>query len=139
MGSVNPAEADILEHFADVSQDMIKGTDALPVIYSSRYNTSFFGLEKLHPFDSCKFQKVYRSLKNRSLIKKVWQPSRQVNQHRVLATCKALHVLPVTSRRVPRPAQSTTAQVLAGPCSLACRTRHAVMLLTCLYSSKTQA
>jgi hypothetical protein len=30
----------------------------LPVVYDPAYNIKFGGLEKLHPFDSCKFQKV---------------------------------------------------------------------------------
>lgn len=32
------------DHFYD-------GKGALPIIYSDNYNISFFGLEKLHPFD----------------------------------------------------------------------------------------
>ncbi|KAJ9524459.1 hypothetical protein QJQ45_019579 [Haematococcus lacustris] len=34
----------------------------LPLVYHKRYNISFFGIEKLHPFDSCKFQKVVAAL-----------------------------------------------------------------------------
>ncbi len=30
----------------------------LPVVYHPDYNITFGGLEKLHPFDSCKFKKV---------------------------------------------------------------------------------
>jgi len=30
----------------------------LPVVYHAEYNISFWGLEKLHPFDPCKFRKV---------------------------------------------------------------------------------
>lgn len=28
----------------------------IPLVYSTEYNISFVGLEKLHPFDSCKYQ-----------------------------------------------------------------------------------
>jgi histone deacetylase 11 len=34
----------------------------VPIIYTEQYNISFFGLEKLHPFDGAKYGKVYRYL-----------------------------------------------------------------------------
>jgi histone deacetylase 11 len=34
----------------------------LPILYNSKNNISVFGLEKLHPFDTCKYQKVAESL-----------------------------------------------------------------------------
>lgn len=40
----------------------------LPIIYSKHYNISFFGLEKLHPFDSKKYGKVYQFLAKRGLV-----------------------------------------------------------------------
>ena len=33
-----------------------------PIIYSSAYNIGFLGMEKIHPFDSGKWGKVYQSL-----------------------------------------------------------------------------
>lgn len=39
-----------------------------PVVYSSLYNISFFYLEKLHPFDPCKYAKVVKSLRSQGLI-----------------------------------------------------------------------
>jgi hypothetical protein len=42
-----------------------------PVVYSSAYNISFLLLEKLHPFDPCKYAKVLKSLKQEKLIDKV--------------------------------------------------------------------
>lgn len=33
-----------------------------PVVYSDAYNITFFGLEKLHPFDSCKYRRVLAAL-----------------------------------------------------------------------------
>lgn len=34
----------------------------LPLVYSERYNISFFGLEKLHPFDAAKYEKIVGKL-----------------------------------------------------------------------------
>lgn len=36
----------------------------LPLIYRSEYNIGLMGLEKLHPFDTAKYGKAYKSLKN---------------------------------------------------------------------------
>ena len=33
-----------------------------PVVYSSAYNIGFMGMEKIHPFDSAKWGKVYKNL-----------------------------------------------------------------------------
>lgn len=30
----------------------------VPIVYSPAFNVRFFGLEKLHPFDSCKYEKI---------------------------------------------------------------------------------
>lgn len=40
-----------------------------PVVYSPLYNVSFAGLEKLHPFDACKFKKIVHTLTRRGVIK----------------------------------------------------------------------
>ncbi|KAK2178475.1 hypothetical protein NP493_542g01037 [Ridgeia piscesae] len=40
-----------------------------PIIYSSQYNISFLGLEKLHPFDSCKWSRIYNFLKEAGMVK----------------------------------------------------------------------
>ncbi|XP_078678448.1 histone deacetylase 11-like [Branchiostoma floridae x Branchiostoma belcheri] len=40
-----------------------------PIVYSSDYNIGFMGLEKLHPFDSGKWGKVFRYLKESGLLK----------------------------------------------------------------------
>lgn len=34
----------------------------VPLIYSSRYNITAFGLERLHPFDGCKFKHIHKEL-----------------------------------------------------------------------------
>lgn len=44
--------------YGDVSTSFWLSLDQLPIAYSDAYNIRFFGIEKLHPFDSCKFQKV---------------------------------------------------------------------------------
>ena len=36
-----------------------------PIVYSPHYNISFLGFEKLHPFDSGKWGKVYNFLKGK--------------------------------------------------------------------------
>lgn len=35
----------------------------VPIVYSPQYNISFMGMEKLHPFDSRKFGKIYEHLR----------------------------------------------------------------------------
>ena len=40
----------------------------LPVLYNDSYNIKFWGLEKLHPFDSCKFQRVLAILEEGGVL-----------------------------------------------------------------------
>jgi hypothetical protein len=44
------------------------GHQQLPIVYHPKYNITLFGIEKLHPFDSCKFEKVVRGLQQRGII-----------------------------------------------------------------------
>lgn len=39
-----------------------------PIVYHERYNLSFFGLEKLQPLDSRKYERVYMDLLQRGII-----------------------------------------------------------------------
>eukprot|EP00347_Sterkiella_histriomuscorum_P021768 403332831 len=39
-----------------------------PIVYSPKYNITAFGLEKIHPFDSCKYQRVFESLRKKKVI-----------------------------------------------------------------------
>ena len=39
----------------------------MPIVYSPRYNIHFWGLEKLHPFDSCKYQNIVQHLRKRGI------------------------------------------------------------------------
>jgi len=57
----------------------------VPVLYSEHYNITAFGLEKLHPFDSVKYGRVYNALCDGGLLSKerVMTPS-SVPSHRDL-------------------------------------------------------
>nr|QSX72312.1 histone deacetylase 11 [Halisarca dujardinii]QSX72316.1 histone deacetylase 11 isoform 2 [Halisarca dujardinii] len=39
-----------------------------PIVYSQDYNISFAGLEKIHPFDSAKWGKIFKQLKEEKMI-----------------------------------------------------------------------
>lgn len=49
-----------------------------PIVYSPDYNISFAGLEKLHPFDTHKYGRVFKSLKAQNILSKdtVYEPPR---------------------------------------------------------------
>lgn len=38
--------------------------EQLPIIYSTHYDIHFMGMEKLHPFDSAKWEKIFRMLES---------------------------------------------------------------------------
>ena len=57
--------------YADVIKDATQLHRCSPVVYSALYNISFFGLEKLHPFDAAKFAKVAAALKKQKLLPEV--------------------------------------------------------------------
>lgn len=42
--------------------------DQLPIVYNDAYNISFYGLEKVHPFDAGKWGKVFAALKRAGLL-----------------------------------------------------------------------
>ena len=65
----------LAEYYSDVAADVGQLSDdtRAPVVYSPQYNISFFGLERLHPFDPCKFGKIVSNLKHQKLITKVGQ------------------------------------------------------------------
>lgn len=50
-------------HVAERSPDQ-----PMPILYHPQYNITFFGIEKLHPFDSTKYGRVYDALIERGLI-----------------------------------------------------------------------
>ena len=43
--------------------------DKWPIIYSGDYNISFLGLERIHPFDSGKWGRVFQLLVKKGLLK----------------------------------------------------------------------
>lgn len=67
------AEAGFLPSLFDKRLKVCPGLDQqgnvpverLPIVYHQSYNISLFGLEKIHPFDSTKYGKVYNALCNR--------------------------------------------------------------------------
>eukprot|EP00879_Flechtneria_rotunda_P007198 GHRR01007553.1.p1 GENE.GHRR01007553.1~~GHRR01007553.1.p1 ORF type:complete len:311 (+),score=89.80 GHRR01007553.1:220-1152(+) len=59
------------QHYKDVGS--WKSRDQLPVVYHPDYNITLLGLEKLHPFDSCKFQKVAAGLQEHQVISSLKQ------------------------------------------------------------------
>mmetsp|Transcript_38196 Transcript_38196/g.85123 ORF Transcript_38196/g.85123 Transcript_38196/m.85123 type:complete len:433 (-) Transcript_38196:357-1655(-) len=59
--SISTSYQDVVATWPDMAKH-------IPLVYSPQYNVSFFGVEKLHPFDSCKFSKVIRSLCDQGLI-----------------------------------------------------------------------
>ncbi|GIL45353.1 hypothetical protein Vafri_2603 [Volvox africanus] len=54
--------------YSDVCGGTWPGSIQLPVVYHPSYNISFFGIEKLHPFDSCKYGKVVSALKKQGVL-----------------------------------------------------------------------
>ncbi|CAI8052390.1 Histone deacetylase 11, partial [Geodia barretti] len=40
-----------------------------PIVYSSQYNIGFMGLQRLHPFDSAKWGKIFDHLQEAGMIK----------------------------------------------------------------------
>jgi histone deacetylase 11 len=66
------ARPDLLEALAGASRPSLGWIAAgqLPVVYHDQYNISFFGLEKLHPFDSCKYRKVVNALASAGALTK---------------------------------------------------------------------
>ncbi|EFJ48813.1 hypothetical protein VOLCADRAFT_59975 [Volvox carteri f. nagariensis] len=55
--------------YADLCSGPWPGPCQLPVVYHPSYNISFFGVEKLHPFDSCKYGKVMSALKKQHVLR----------------------------------------------------------------------
>lgn len=40
------------------NKDVGRFNKSLPIVYSSKYNVKFFGLEKFHPFDASKWGNI---------------------------------------------------------------------------------
>jgi histone deacetylase 11 len=51
----------------NIHQDNLM-SQVLPIVYNQRYNVTFCGLEKIHPFDSQKYGRVYQALIQKGVI-----------------------------------------------------------------------
>lgn len=60
--------AAIQDAYSDLFTAGWPAADKLPVVYSPAYNLSFWGLEKLHPFDSQKFRRVVALLEDGGVL-----------------------------------------------------------------------
>ncbi len=47
-------------------RDMVK--NKFPIVYSPGYNITACGLERMHPFDSTKYQRVYNALVKKKIL-----------------------------------------------------------------------
>jgi histone deacetylase 11 len=58
----------------------------LPIVYSDDYNIRFFGLQKLHPFDTEKYQKIVRHLKKTLAItnKQLYKQNNEISVKELL-------------------------------------------------------
>ena len=57
------------------------------IVYSRHYNIGFFGLEKLHPFDSRKYGRAWRCLRGHfgAVLRRIWvRPPRPVRREELL-------------------------------------------------------
>ncbi|GAX83362.1 hypothetical protein CEUSTIGMA_g10787.t1 [Chlamydomonas eustigma] len=59
----------ICNEYKDVLDSWPDSKHQLPLVYSPKYNITFFGIEKLHPFDSAKFGKIVQALQTQCSIK----------------------------------------------------------------------
>lgn len=72
------------------------------IVYSGRYNIGFFGLERLHPFDSRKYGRAWRLLRQRfgSQLDRFWvQPSGPVTRDELLMVHKPEYLQQLRSAR----------------------------------------
>lgn len=67
LGGVSWLMADEHDEAFASSPAAVPRTGLVPLIYSKNYNISAFGLENLHPFDSRKYDKIYRNIKKSGL------------------------------------------------------------------------
>eukprot|EP01100_Stratorugosa_tubuloviscum_P013738 TRINITY_DN704_c0_g1_i2.p1 TRINITY_DN704_c0_g1~~TRINITY_DN704_c0_g1_i2.p1 ORF type:complete len:304 (-),score=97.49 TRINITY_DN704_c0_g1_i2:407-1318(-) len=58
------------EYTSELLSEIVFSNDTIPIVYSDRYNITAYGCEKLHPFDSQKYRRVFRQLESKGLIDK---------------------------------------------------------------------
>ena len=61
-----------------IVQSKIDRSNKIPIIFHPSYDISFYGIEKLHPFDSKKHGKVFKYLNKKLNIKllRCFQPEK---------------------------------------------------------------
>jgi hypothetical protein len=71
MNAPGPSWLDFAVQYAAHAANIDSVAAGLPVVYHKVYNISFWGLERLHAFDSRKFSKVFKTLQTQGLLEKV--------------------------------------------------------------------
>ncbi|XP_064489379.1 histone deacetylase 11-like isoform X2 [Ornithodoros turicata] len=64
----------------------------LPVVYCPAYNITFFGLERVHPFDSSKWGKVFSYLKQGFLTDKNYYQPKEITEQELLTVHSASYL-----------------------------------------------
>ncbi|HEX2978159.1 MAG TPA: histone deacetylase [Candidatus Babeliales bacterium] len=74
----------------------------IPLVYHENYDIGFFGIEKLHPFDSHKYSKVAHILKTKWKISDLhfYQPASQVSQEDLLKVHTEKYLNSLSSSKV---------------------------------------
>lgn len=69
VSTTNQADEQRRQGFSHLySTQQYDGSNHCPVIYADEYNISFFGIERLHPFDSKKWMRVYHYLNESGML-----------------------------------------------------------------------
>ncbi|MBK7840779.1 MAG: histone deacetylase [Candidatus Obscuribacter sp.] len=77
----------LLQNGKDNSPDSAQGAESkrVPLYYSKGYNISAFGIEHLHPFDGCKYHKIYQALNDIGLRSKSdYRPPEPITREELL-------------------------------------------------------
>jgi histone deacetylase 11 len=121
--------------FAARADEKPRSCEKIPIVYSRRYNIKLYGIQKLHPFDSEKYGRIFRRLRRARGVttRCVHEPApvsneqlRLVHSEKYLASLKssrvvaqvtelyALRFLPpfVVRRRIVRPMRYATGGTL---------------------------
>ncbi len=74
----------------EVSETNLEKLSSIPIIYSPKYKISVFGMEKFHPFDIGKYDKIYHALKKDGYVtdQSVIEPAEVTREHMLLIHSK---------------------------------------------------
>ncbi|KAG0697405.1 Histone deacetylase 2 [Chionoecetes opilio] len=118
MASVSPEEtvgndvnARPKEMAADSKLYMDVGEECVSIVYRDEYNIHLLGMEKLHPFDACKWGNVVKHLKRKHWSKelKVVSPNEaRESDLRLVHSASYLRSLKVRAEANTRPLSSIT-------------------------------